>query len=223
MKYSNSLENKQKVFFIFFFILLILLNQQMALALDTSSITGKFTGLAHGLSITQMLKNLSSTWGSLKSFLTMFATVSSIVFFVLGLHKAVLVSQQKAEKITVFTYIFAAGMLATLPSLLDATYSSMGIAKGTWGGIESDVNTVFGAKIGNEKTDTLLAIRSVIELIWIVGLIAVIRGIFILKNLGNTKNGNNASLGKAIVHIIAGAMLMNIIQVSQIFGTTVGL
>ena len=178
------------------------------------------------ITITEMFANLQDTWKSLYRLARLFSYIVGIALFVIGLHKMVLVSKEKAELKTVITYVLAGTLLVMIPGFIDAVNSQMGLEELQFGlneGMNTKQNSLFDStSVGSKVTgDTKRAFYSIIGLIQVVGFIAVIRGLLIFKALGDQRN--QASLSKAILHIIPGAMLINCIEVASIFSNTVGL
>lgn len=182
------------------------------------------------ITITEMLGNLQSTWGSLFLAVQTFSFVVGIALFVMGLHKATLVAKEKAESKSVFFYILAGVLLVNVGGLFDAITLTMGLdTNGNWGSEGLPVNDLFvHADTQNALYEHLqggesqAAFKSIVSLIKVVGFIAIIRGLLILKEMGNPRS-QNAGLGKALLHIVPGSMLMNIVQVGEAFANSVGL
>ena len=178
------------------------------------------------ITITEMFANLQTTWGSLYGLAGTFSLITGIALFVIGLHKMVLVSKEKAKVKTVITYVLAGTLLVMLPSFIDSINAQIGLETVSFGSSENmntRQNSLFDStSVGSKVTgDTKRAFYSIIGLIQVVGFIAIIRGLLIFKALGDQRN--QASLSKAILHIIPGAMLINCVEVASIFSNTVGL
>jgi hypothetical protein len=59
--------------------------------------------------------------------------------------------------------------------------------------------------------------------VFVFGLIGFLRGIYMLKDLGLGGHGQKeASVGKALTHIIGGALAMNITEFSCVIAYTIG-
>lgn len=190
-----------------------------------------FTG--EKLSITSMMANLNSTWGAIYELTVIIANIGALAFFLMGLHKAVLVSKDKAEIKTVALYLLVAACLFSLGGITNSVSTQLGIGDAihggaTWGmsddgsGIQNSefLSTQVGQAIRSRGGHGAAAFESLISLIRVVGLISIVRGLFILKAMGDPRQ-NNASVFKVALHVFAGAMLMNIVTISQTFVNTV--
>lgn len=182
------------------------------------------------ITITEMLGNLQSTWGSVFLAAQTFSFVVGIGLFVMGLHKATLVAKDKAESKSVFFYILVGVLLVNVGGLFDAITLTMGLdTNGSWGSNGLSSNQLFATADQQnvlyehlQGGESQAAFKSIVSLIKVVGFIAIIRGLLILKDMGNPRS-QNAGLGKALLHIIPGSMLMNIVQVGEAFANSVGL
>lgn len=178
------------------------------------------------ITITEMLGNLQGTWSELFLATKTFSFVVGIALFVIGLHKATLVAKEKAEAKSVFFYILAGVLLVNIGGFFDAITITMGLNNGFNETLTnelfmpSDQNNTLYKHLQGEGSQA--AFGSIVGLIKVVGFIAIVRGILILKEMGNPRS-QNAGLGKALLHIVPGSMLMNIVQVGEIFAESVGL
>jgi intracellular multiplication protein IcmC len=66
--------------------------------------------------------------------------------------------------------------------------------------------------------------QAIIGFMVLVGLISFFRGLYLLKEVGreDQMGGTRAGLGKALTHIIGGAMAINIVETSCLLGKTIG-
>lgn len=207
-----------------------------------------FTG--EKLSITSMMANLNSTWGAIYELTIVIAKIGALTCFLIGLHKAVLVSKDKAELKSAILYFLVAACLFSLGDVTNSVSNQLGIGDaihGNSGGLNTSGNkgwgmfdtknnvvTDVGSQIQNSQFlntqvakaiqsrggHGIVAFESLISLIRVVGLISIVRGLFILKAMGDPRQ-NNASVFKVALHVFAGAMLMNIVTISQTFVNTV--
>lgn len=192
-----------------------------------------FTG--EKLSITSMMANLNSTWGAIYKLTVIIAKVGALAFFLIGLHKAVLVSKDKAELKTVVLYLLVAACLFSLGGITNSVSAQLGIGEAihgtgdvSWGLTDQGskiqnsqfLSTQVGQAIQSRGGHGAAAFESLISLIRVVGLISIVRGLFILKAMGDPRQ-NNASTLKVALHVFGGAMLMNIVTVAQYFVNTV--
>jgi hypothetical protein len=83
-----------------------------------------------------------------------------------------------------------------------------------------EVANVGSSYLGNmmpESTAMLL-----LGFVYIVGLIAFVRGIWLLKNVGSMDQ-NSGGTAKALTHLLGGFVTMNIMEFSCLVGTTLGI
>lgn len=66
-------------------------------------------------------------------------------------------------------------------------------------------------------------IMLILGFIYFVGLVAFIRGIFLLKNVGSVNNGSQGGIGKSLTHMLGGVITMNITYFACLVGNTIGL
>jgi len=65
--------------------------------------------------------------------------------------------------------------------------------------------------------------QTILRYVFVFGLIGFLRGIYMLKDLGLGGHGQKeASVGKALTHIIGGALAMNITEFSCVIAYTIG-
>ena len=86
--------------------------------------------------------------------------------------------------------------------------------------LADEVGNVGNSYLGNmlpESTAMLL-----LGFVYIVGLIAFIRGIYLLKNVGSMDQ-NSGGTAKALTHMVGGFVTMNILEFSCLVGNTLGI
>jgi hypothetical protein len=150
-----------------------------------------------------------------------FGYLAGIVLVMIGIGRLLKTSQEGVKGPggigTIFTFIVA-GILFSIDSIMSAaTGSLLG-----FNNVES-FGVMGGGGTGDLIVDAhiLAVVSSIVGFMIIVGLIAFVRGIFILRDVA--EGNGQASLMAAISHIIGGALAVNIGSVVNAVQETFGL
>lgn len=117
---------------------------------------------------------------------------------------------------TPFGLLLAGVFLITFPGTINMATETLSLGQNT-GSVLSDVSVGSG-EAGSIMTD---ALKGVLLFVKLVGHIAVLRGILMLKKISEGAQG--AELSRALWHIAGGAMAININKTVEILGNTVGM
>ena len=110
-------------------------------------------------------------------------------------------------------------MLLVAGVLLVGLQSTISIASGTMGLGPMDFGV---SRVGNVSNDGFnAAMRGILMFVKVVGVIAVFRGILILKKIGEGQQGGE--MGRALTHILGGAAAVNINATINMLANTVGM
>lgn len=85
----------------------------------------------------------------------------------------------------------------------------------------ADVGSMSNSLLGQYLPEQTIAM--LIGFVYLVGLIAFIKGIYMLKNVGSVNSGHEGGIGKALTHMAGGLVSMNIVQFSCIMGNATGI
>lgn len=169
-----------------------------------------------------MLINLSGAFDDIKMLIIAVSYVTGVFFFMTGLIKYRIFanqtfgSAQRGEMIGPLVYIMIGAILIYFPSTLS-----------------SSLTTVFGsANISSPNElmaySSLSAVEKwrdiadvILQYVYLVGLIAFVRGWVILAKVSHSQ-GQGASIGKGLIHIIGGILLVNIVDTVNILAQTFG-
>ena len=115
---------------------------------------------------------------------------------------------------TPVTLIFVGVMLVALPASINMATETMSLGKNT-GHLVFSIGSSASLPPGMDA-----AIKGVLLFVKMVGHIAIVRGFFILKRLGE---GQQGEMGRALTHIFGGALAVNINKTVEILANTVGM
>ena len=110
--------------------------------------------------------------------------------------------------------IFVGVMLVALPGTINMATETMSLGANTGTAVFSI------GKASSMPPGMDAAIKGVLLFIKMVGHIAIVRGFFILKRLGE---GQQGEMGRALTHILGGALAVNINKTVEILANTVGM
>lgn len=143
------------------------------------------------------------------------AFLTAIVLFYIALSKAKQAhesGQQKASYREAVLVLLSAVMLFNLPGSIDTFTSSLL-------GTPSVSVLAYAANPSSDGTLAQQTLRAILAFVQFVGLLAFIRGWFVMHGIGKS---SDASLGKALTHIIGGVLAMNIEYTALVTSESVG-
>lgn len=167
----------------------------------------------------------------INSFMLIIGTLLGLITFgsgLFGVSKSSSMPQQYPMKANV-TKMAAGILLLSAGGFYEIVMNSMGMAGAGSSlnvadsdlistGSDSLKNSVFGELLPKETIKILLSF------IYLVGLYAFLKGIYMLKDLGaNQAQQQGGSAKSSIVHIVGGVITMNITTFSCIVGSTLGM
>ncbi len=163
-----------------------------------------------------MLQNLSRSYPNIWKLLTATAYVMGFFFAFKGVYALKAYGESRTMMSSSanikgpIAYLFAATMLIFSPAafhMINFTFfGTSNILSYTGGGVGSISQT---------------SIDSVIGVVQIIGLIAFIRGWVYVARSGEQSGGQQGS-GKALTHIIGGALAINVVQLKDVIWNTFG-
>lgn len=173
------------------------------------------------IDIGTMLTNLQATFGNLQTLVVSLSYVFGVSLLVRGLFKAKELgthnpgaAQQGGFKEPIVFMVIGA-ILVYLPSSVDVGLTT--IFATTTLGTAADLFSYTGPT----DSKTWAQIQSVlINYLKLLGLIAFIRGWIILSKVGH--GGQQDTFSKGLIHVIAGILLINIVDSIQILANTFG-
>jgi hypothetical protein len=154
---------------------------------------------------------------SATSFVGAISFITALVLFYLALTKlrdAHSTGQQRATYRESLLVLLSAIMLINLPEAIATFTASM---YGTVSQSPLAYATAQSNPGENMGQKTLVAILAFVQF---VGLLAFVRGWFVMHNIGKS---SDASLGKALTHIIGGILAINIVDSANITAQSVGI
>ena len=167
-----------------------------------------------GIDVGQMFVNLQSSVGPLEQLAIKFAWLGGIAFFIAATVKLAHVEQGREEaKKPMFMYLAAVGLWS-----LSTTMSTISSTMGASGGLGQSTSPL-AAGLAAGSGGSAAVIGAVLTFVQLVGLIAFIRGVWLLKAHGENKDG---ALGKALTHLFGGAAAMNISWTVGVLASTFG-
>lgn len=124
--------------------------------------------------------------------------------------------QGRVEPAKVVWTFIAASILLSLPQVVNITMSTVYDT-----GVSGNVLTAkFNSAGGGDLKSFYATIHAVLMFIQLLGLIAFVRGVLILKAIGENKDG---AMGRALTHIFGGAAAMNIYWTTGVLANTFGM
>ncbi len=173
---------------------------------------------AYAIDAMQILIKISTQIGPIMKMVTGFAYVMGIALMFKGIYalkvygqSVSMMSSQTTLK-TPLTYMFVGAMLIFLPS-------AMGIVMTTTFGSNSILS--YSASGGSDYYTT--GLKAIFRIIQLVGVVSFIRGWIILSQAAGQGGHQGASFGKAMTHIIGGALAVNIVLFLKVMGNSTGI
>ena len=167
----------------------------------------------------QMLVNLSESYNAVFKMLTGGAYVAGVAFAFLSIYSLkeygearTMSSSRDTSLKPALVYMLVAMVFLYFPSAVDVLMQS------TFGADSIPIADGVSSSSAILTADVQLAI---LRLVQIVGVVAFIRGWFILAQ--SAKGGGQPVLGRALTHIIGGILAINIIGTKNVLWATFGL
>lgn len=163
-----------------------------------------------GLDFSTMVANLSRDFPMIEMAIYALCWLMALFFAIQSLFHFTAYSKDKVSLAKPLMALFAAICLAAFPEVVK-TFTESTFGAGTPAGALSYVNP--GAAGGS--------MLPVMQLIRLIGIIAMVRGVIEMKNLGEAAQ-KNASMGRAFTFLIGGVAAVNIDLTIAIIGNSMG-
>lgn len=164
--------------------------------------------------LAQMFANFSSSATELSKMLMGASFVLGILITGIGLLKLKEYGESGGRmKISQPLFVIFAGvMLFALPGMIDTTAQTLSLGHSLEGRLLANPN------VGSTVPGMDEALKGVLLFVKLIGNIAFIRGLLMLKDIGEGKQG--AGMGRALTHLIGGAFAINIgVTISMLAAT----
>lgn len=168
------------------------------------------------------LVNLSNAFGSIQDLIAALSYVMGVYFIVRGIMmyrifaNQTLSSANRGEIAGPMVFLIIGAILVYFPSTLKGSLQTV---FGTSEVGQPSEIIAYQALAGAEKWQDIADV--VIKYMKIIGLIAFVRGWVILSKMGHS-GSQPGSVGKGIIHVIGGILLINLVDTFNILATTFG-
>ncbi len=173
-------------------------------------------------SLDTALTNLSNAFSSIEHLIVAITYIIGLSLIVRGIMMyrvfatQTMSSAQKGEIAGPMVHIIIGSLLLYLPSTLTTSLTT--VFATTDISQASDI-IAYQSLSGSEKWQKLTSV--VIEYMTLIGLIAFVRGWVILSKMGHS-GSQPGSMGKGLIHVIGGILLVNIVDTVNILSCTFG-
>jgi hypothetical protein len=169
-----------------------------------------------------MVRMVANIYWPFNNMLVFFCYIAGTVMTLIGLHRFTKTAQQGPQGPTglgtIGTFLLAAALFSIAPMVGTMTET-------IFGGRDSYTEVAFMA-IEDSMSDEAYAhtqsvITAILAFLIIVGILSIVRGFFVLRDVA--EGGQQASVMGGLSHVIAGAILVNFGQFANIIQTTLGI
>ncbi|MBS0290780.1 MAG: hypothetical protein JSS07_12195 [Proteobacteria bacterium] len=173
-------------------------------------------------SLDTALTNLSNAFSSIEHLIVAITYVIGLSLIIRGVMmyrifaNQTFGSAQRGELAGPMVHLFIGALLLYLPSTLTTSLTTV-FATPDIGQASNLIG--YTTLSGTEKWQKLTNV--VVEYMILIGLIAFIRGWVILSKMGHS-GSQPGSIGKGLIHVIGGILLINIVDTVNILGCTFG-
>lgn len=173
-------------------------------------------------SLDAALTNLSAAFGSFQQLIVALSYVIGLALIARGLMmykifgSQTMSSAHKGEFAGPLVFIIVGAILMYFPSTLDTTMVSLFGSKEI-----KPVNELIAYQSLTKVEQWRDLSNVIVKYIYIIGLIAFVRGWVILAKMGHS-GAQPGSIGKGILHVIGGILLINIVATVNILAETFG-
>jgi len=174
------------------------------------------------LQLDRALANITQAFSSIETLIRATTYVIGVSFVVKGLFMAkvfgsqTMASAQRGEIGGILVHIFIGALLIYLPSTLNTSLMTVFGTTSVSGYGELAYNRVSGA----EQWGALKQIA--IKYLTLIGYISFIRGWIVLAKSGGHQGAQQGGVGKGLMHIIGGILLINGVATFNILAKTLG-
>jgi intracellular multiplication protein IcmC len=178
--------------------------------------------LASQFSLDTALTNLSNAFGDLQHLIIAIAYITGLYLIVRGIMmykvfgSQTMASAQRGEFAGPLVHIVIGAILLYIPSTLNTSLTT--IFGDTTIGQASDL-IGYKSFAATEKWQELSDV--IVQYMYLVGLIAFIRGWVILSKMGHS-GSQPGSIGKGLIHVIGGILLINVVDTFNLLASTFG-
>jgi intracellular multiplication protein IcmC len=173
------------------------------------------SGSASPINIDQMLANIQAQMPYLTQLVTGFAYIAGFFFIFSGIYKlreygeARTMTSMQTDLRRPMIAVVTGACLIYVPSIISVGFVT----------VYGD-NSVMQYQGGSTGWDEMA--ETIIQIVYFIGGVAFIRGLFKLHHAGSAQQ-QQGELGKGIAHIVGGILAMNIVAVTNIMFTTLGI
>lgn len=173
-------------------------------------------------SLDAALQSIQAAFSSIKTLISVISYIIGVTFVVRGvmMYRAfanqTFGSAQRGELMAPMISLLVGAILLYFPSTLNTSLNTI------FGNSNiSDVTQMIGysSTSSTEKWQTISAI--IVNYMELLGMVAFVRGWVLLAKMGHS-GSQPGSVGKGLIHIIGGILLMNIVQTVNILACTFG-
>lgn len=180
------------------------------------------TGLSSNFSIELALTSLASSFNSILSLLRSLSYIIGLTLIVRGVMMyrvfatQTMSSAQKGEIAGPLVFLLVGTFLLYFPSTLSTSLTTVFGDDNVKGATDL---IAYSQLSGIENWNAISDV--VIKYMYLIGMVAFIRGWVILSKMGHS-GAQPGSLGKGILHVVGGVLLINIVETFNILATTLG-
>lgn len=180
------------------------------------------TGLSSSFSIELALTSLAASFKSILSLLKALSYIIGLTLIVRGIMMyrifatQTMSSAQKGEIAGPLVFLLVGTFLLYFPSTLSTSLTTVFGDDNVKGATDL---IAYSQLSGMENWNAISDV--VIKYMYLIGMIAFIRGWVILSKMGHS-GAQPGSLGKGILHVVGGVLLINIVETFNILATTLG-
>jgi len=187
-----------------------------------STTTPSHMSLASGSGMDKMIVDfVSNTYGPMSMLLQVFTYIAAIILLLTAISRLIKTAQDGPRGPTglgtIMTFLVA-GALFSFGDMMGSFSSSL------FGDANVSVNANIGATVISDQADrdkVAAVIEAVMLFIMIVGAIAFIRGLFVLRAFAD--GSTNATLAQGLTFLIGGVLAINLGELVNVLQATVGI
>lgn len=167
------------------------------------------------------LTNLSAAFGSITKLIVALSYVIGVGMMAKGVMSYRIFanqtfgSAQRGELAGPMVWLFVGALLVYLPATMDSTMITV------FGTDDVGDSSELIAYAGATTADWAKIAEVVIQYIKLIGFIAFVRGWIILSKMGHS-GAQPGSIGKGIIHVVGGILLINVVDTVKILAQTFG-
>lgn len=176
-------------------------------------------------SLDTAITNLSNSFDSLVTLVVAVSYVTGLALVVRGvmmyrqLANQTMASAQRGEFAGPLVFIVVGAILVYFPSTLNTSLNTLFVGVDQNSLSEASQMIGYQSLAGVEHWQEIADV--VVKYVKLVGLIAFVRGWIILSKMGHS-GSQPGSVGKGIIHIIGGVLLINIVDTFRMLANTLG-